>query len=214
MYAVTVTCVTCDVDAPEVGYGGFLGTPSLSEKREKDPEDLAFGYLYAPLRALSLRPRDLEAMHEFLEAHREHKVVAWSDTQEESQWPPELVVLLRRREKEGPGGSDLGRDPADRAPSSGGGWVFGYYVARCRTCRKDYALHEPETLRAFKEQPLDPGAVRLMVSRWGRLAPDDGWNHALRPAVDPYESSMEGLLAFLKRHRHHALEAALTPVDQ
>ncbi len=58
-------------------------------------------------------------------------------------------------------------------------------ILRCLDCRKKYELDEPETLRAFDTQPLSREAVGLMLSHWGKLAPDDGWNHALRPAVDP-----------------------------
>ena len=151
-------------------------------------------------------------MYAFLTAHDKHQVVMWSDSQDEGDWPAELVALLARRETDG-------ADKGDRRNGEGGvtcvaeerqaGWLFGHYQVLCLDCREKHEIDEPETLRAFDTQLLGRKAVGLMLSRWGKLAPDDGWNHALSPAVDPYGSCMEKLLAFLKRHRKHRLEAAV-----
>ena len=222
MYTVTVTCIDCDADAPGVGFDGYLGTPGLSadlptKMGEADGEDLPFGCLYEPLQGILLRPRDLEDMHNFLTAHERHHVVMWSETQGASDLPPELVALLARREAQRAERHDMGKDDDDAAcvaDEQEGGWIFGHYGVRCLDCRKKHELHEPETLRAFDPQALSRKAVGLMLSRWGRLAPDDGWNHALRPAVDPYGPCMEGLLKFLRRHRAHRLEARLTAVGR
>lgn len=222
MYAVTVTCVDCDLDAPRVGFDGYLGTPSLSTELpaaldEVDGEDLPFGHLYEPLQAILLRPRDLEDMHAFLAAHDKHQVVMWSDSQDESDWPPELAALLASRaarRAERSRGQEDEEAIACVASEEQAGWFFGHYEVRCRNCRKKHEIEEPETLWVFDAQPLSRKAVDLVLSRWGKLAPDDGWNHALRPAIDPYGPCMEGLLGFLKRHRAHRLEAALKPVGR
>ena len=220
MCAVTVTCINCDVDAPIVGFGGYLGTPSLSTdlpmRLDEVDEELPFGYLYEPLQALLLRPQDLEGMYTFLAAHGSHQVVMWSDNQDEGDWPPELSVLLTRRQAErgrktGPeGGID---DIVFNAGHLEAFWVFGHYGLHC-ACSRRFELDEPETLRVFEPQVLSRRAVNMMLSRWGRLAPDDGWNQALRPAVDPYERCMKRLLEFLRQHRRHCLEARVRPVGR
>lgn len=221
MCTVTVTCLDCDVDAPPVGSDGYLGTPSLStelptEQGEVDGEDLPFGYVYEPLRAIMLRPRDLEGMRDFLSAHVRHEVVMWSEAQGEDSQPPRLAALLASRSERDirhhtlGAGDDDDIDCAARQPEKD--WVFGHYSVRCVDCSEECVLDEPERLQAFDAQALDREGVALMLSRWGKLAPDDGWNHALRPAVDPYGPCMERLLKFLKRHRGHRLEAWLTPV--
>ena len=92
MHGYTVTCVKCDVDAPEVGNSGHLGTPALSPDpksyRHRDSDhDLTFGYFYEPLTSLGLCPDDLEAMRLFLEAHRGHDVVLYGEAQEEASLP-------------------------------------------------------------------------------------------------------------------------------
>jgi hypothetical protein len=223
VYTVTVTCVDCDIDAPGVGFDGYLGTPSLSRNvsaklREVETDDLPFGYLYEPLQAILLRPRDLEDMRDFLAAHEEHQVVMWSDTQGENDLPSALVALLARRRvrraKQLKGRRAQSHDIVCVTGQTDEEWVLGHYTVRCLDCRRKFALDEPETLRAFDPQPLSRKAAGLMLSRWGKLAPDDGWNHALRPAVDPYGPCMEGLLGFLKRHRAHRLEAQLRPVGR
>jgi hypothetical protein len=221
VYTATVTCITCDVDAASVGFEGYLGTPSLSSAlpaklAEVDGEAIPFGYLYEPLRAILLRPRDLEEMHDFLTVHQGHQVAMWGDSQDVSDWSPELVALLARREANRAEQADQGED-VDCVLSVAGqepGWVFGHYQVRCFDCRKKHALEEPEALRAFDRQPLSRTDVGMMLARWGKLAPDDGWNHALRPAVDPYGPCMEGLLGFLRRHREHRLEAQHRPVGR
>jgi hypothetical protein len=223
VYTVTVTCIDCDTDAPGVGIDGYLGTPSLSTSPPVDPDDadaeqLPFGYLYEPLQAIRLRPRDLEEMGDFLRTHGRHEIVMWSDSQPDSTLPRALVALLARRasrrakrQEERRGVVDNVVCVADEVETD---WVFGHYSVRCLECRRKHTLEEPETLRSFDTQPLHRKAVGLMLSRWGKLAPDDGWNHALPPAIDPYGASMEGLLTFLKRHRTHSLEASVRAVGR
>jgi hypothetical protein len=216
MLTITATCVKCDVDAPGVGYGGFLGTPSLATtiKRGADPEEYPFGYLYEPLRGIGLRPRDLEEMQAFLAAHEGHPVVAWSEAQDESTLPPKLVALLARRER---ARRRSRRQSVDSVVCVAGqvdpDWALGHYAVRCTTCDAEHACEVLETIRRFDCLPLSRDAVDLMLKRWGKLAPDDGWNHALRPAVDPYGEFIEGLLAFLEKHRRHEIEARLRAVD-
>ena len=221
MFTITVTCVDCDIDAPTVGFDGYLGRPSLSTappRKRIAREDLAFGYLYQPLRAICLRPRDLEGMRDFLGLHERHELVMWSDTQPESDMPPALVALLARRARRRAKRHKKRREFSDNVVCVAGqfetDWIFGYYSVRCLDCRKRHTLVEPDLLRSFDTQPLSREAVGLMLSRWGKLAPDDGWNHALRPAIDPYAPSMEGLLTFLEKHRTHSLEASIRAIGR
>jgi hypothetical protein len=217
VHVVTATCVTCDVDAPGIGDSGYLGIPSLSTVVDEhtDPEDLPFGYLYEPLQAIGLRPRDLEVMNEFLRQHESHHVVAWSNAQDEDDWPPELSRLLSEREKrdEAAGGPRDGKgdvvNVAGQAPSD---WTVGRYGVHCIDCRLTHRSEHIETLRSFDCLPLAAEAVKMMLTRWGGLAPDDGWNADLPPVVDPYGEFMEGLLVFLKQHRLHRVEARLDRV--
>jgi hypothetical protein len=216
MLTITVTCVRCDLDAPEVGHGGFLGTPSVATtiKRGADPEEYPFGYLYEPLQGIGLRPRDLEDMRAFLAAHDGHPIVAWSDAQDEDSMPPKLVALLARRER--------ARRSARRSRGAGvvciagqvdPDWAVGHYSIHCVACDAEHSCEAVETFRRFDRLVLPRDAVDMMLSRWGKLAPDDGWNHALRPVVDPYGEFIEGLLEFLKTHRRHKLEARLAAVS-
>ncbi len=212
MHGFTVTCVKCGIDAPELGDGGYLGTPSVSpdpksyRHRESD-RDLTFGFFYEPLAAMGLCTDELEAMRLFLDTHRGHDVVLYGEAQDDASLPRGLrSVLKRRAAREEAGEDDPAEGPAAALPA--GEFLVGRYGITCSECRAECEAGEPASLRRFEPHALDPAAVDLMLERWKR-APDGGWNAGLAPPIDPYGAFMRELLEFLGKHREHSQEVRL-----
>lgn len=193
-----VTCIDCKAMAPGVGDGGYLGAPVL-EPLAKAPgggEPMpSFGYFYEALSGIGIRPYDLVAHREFMEAHQGHRLHL-SGGDDDGVEVKDLHGTLKKQDAE--------REKRTKSKE----FRQASYSISCPKCEQDVSS-EPELLQMFDPFTPSPGAVSLFVKRWGR-DPDDGWNHRLMGVADPYEPFMEELVEFLKEHRRHKLQVGLT----
>ncbi len=70
-----VLCVTCRIAGPELGDGGYIGHPSLSENPARRRRLRSFGWLFRGFEAIGFLPIVLLEMRSFLVQHDGHRVV-------------------------------------------------------------------------------------------------------------------------------------------
>jgi len=193
----STACVDCRAWAPEVGFGGYLGVPSLSAERlSDDPEELPFGFLYEPLEKLGLRTYDLEAFKAFLIRHNGHRVYTFGDS-----IPVEFKEMALVDSTEAPTQREELVDDAD--------FEELFYQLECLSCGETYRAPDEAWLRSFDRRDIPQHTIDLYLERLGSLCPDDGWNYRLEPVVNPYLEFIEHLPDFLKAHRSHHVQAKL-----
>jgi hypothetical protein len=172
---------------------------------------MTFGYLYPPLHSLGLRTYEFEEFNRFLEDHSGHLLFLNSDHDDPAMYAPEIQKLQDRLdEDDGFYQRFKAEERREDERVASGEFVDAYYGVRCARCRVTYAATERGRFRAFEEMQLPESAVSLFLECWAPLSPDDGWNHRLMPPLDPWEPFLEHLPEFLRRHRHHRLEAVLS----
>jgi len=187
-------CETCNAQAAEIGDSGCVTTqPSLDPKWVELNGDLfpTFGFVYQCLASIHLVPFELAVYKEFLEEHKDHKVVFVTDYDD---YEPQVDY------------ESLKKITANRNDEK---YLTGFYVMRntttmefIKTSREVFCKFEAKTLT---QEDID-FFIKNLVDKYEVI---DSFHHC--PAsIDPYGELGE-IISFVKRNRSASLEVFLEP---
>lgn len=184
----SIWCADCGTHAPEIGDYGYIGTPSLAQRRG------TFGYIYLGFEALNIFPAELEEFRIFLETHDGHEIRSSPDLSELDGGRGSRTSPPKSRRK--------------RAKPRKIRYVQASYQVECRDCGARFVSVDFGPMRNFQSVPLS--TERLKRFRGHVLGSDDAFYHVGHPLLDPsHNGELYDLDAFLKEHQRCRLWASL-----
>jgi HEAT repeat protein len=183
----TSVCTKCGVEAPEVGDFGYIGSPSLDDRKRRG--DLqTFGFIYAGLAAIGALTEEIEAFKAFLDEHGHHAIRQYNDLGEEDFGDEEQ--------------SDEGSSRTKKFRFKKRGFEDAFYELHCTDCDATHRSSSSERLAPFKPFTLTPAKIALFRSN-AVSVDDESFYHV---GGFPFDD-LPHLDRFLTKHKGHALTA-------
>lgn len=185
--AFSAWCRRCGVGAPEVGDFGYIGAPTLGERKRGGL--LPFGAIYQGFAALRMVTVELAAFKAFLDAHPGHPIAQRSDLGEED--------FDAEEEKARPGRLKPFRFRSDR-------FVEGFYELTCDKCKETVRANSSDHVQPFEEFAVIGDDIALFQANVVRGSSDNFY----RVGGFPFDD-VEAFGQFLRAHGRHGVRARL-----
>jgi hypothetical protein len=191
------TCLDCGEAAPEVGDCGYIGYPSASRELGPGGRPPNFGYLYEGFAAIRLVTHDLDSLDSFLRAHEGHRLQTFADGEPAFGDGGDDAEDLSDMDEGEDEDDDWSEEDAAKYP-------VAHYRVQCKACGASFMAEAPDNIKAFAPTPLTSDDIERFLARVAKnLDPE-----TIYRAEPLSPDDLNAVVAFLHKHRDHAVEAA------
>lgn len=192
--ACSTYCQTCNVEGPEIGDQGMIGSPSLDDKKDYNEEwgvtSFNFGWIHAGFNALKLNIYELEGYKAFLEEHDGHNIVLTTDHDDDEP--------------------DIDWDNLKKFEYPKDEFINAFYELECKETGEKFRATYADLFRQFEESILTQEDINTFTQKITDEQEINDSFHRVSPVIDPYED-LEKIIKFISENNGKTIIVRLIP---